>query len=167
MVTTVRLVGETAYENVPKMHDVIFDIDGTLLDIQHRVHLIRPPNGVKKDWQGFRAQASNDAIIQPIAWLARVLFNQHDVRIVITTGRMEEERPVTVEMLAAHGVNFSKMYMRKQDDFRADTIVKLEMLEALRADGYNPQLVFDDRATVVAMWREQGLTCCQVAPGEF
>lgn len=28
-------------------------------------------------------------------------------------------------------------------------------------------MVFDDRDKVVAMWRRQGLTCLQVAPGDF
>ncbi|WP_435575134.1 hypothetical protein [Burkholderia plantarii] len=27
--------------------------------------------------------------------------------------------------------------------------------------------VFDDRDSVVAMWRDAGVTCFQVAPGEF
>jgi phosphoglycolate phosphatase-like HAD superfamily hydrolase len=149
------------------LNDVIFDVDGTLLDIQHRVHLIRPPNGGKKEWRAFRAQAVNDSIIAPIAMLARMLYNRHDVRIIISTGRMEDERPVTTEMLAAHGVNYNRMYMRKQDDFRADSDIKREMLAQMRGDGFNPVLVFDDRQQVVDMWRAEGLTCCQVAPGQF
>ena len=27
--------------------------------------------------------------------------------------------------------------------------------------------IFDDRDKVVKMWREEGLTCMQVAPGDF
>ena len=29
------------------------------------------------------------------------------------------------------------------------------------------ECVFDDRDKVVKMWREEGLTCMQVAPGNF
>ena len=31
----------------------------------------------------------------------------------------------------------------------------------------NVEMVFDDRQKVVDMWREIGLTCMQVAPGNF
>jgi len=30
-----------------------------------------------------------------------------------------------------------------------------------------PDLVFDDRASVVTMWRENGIACAQVAAGDF
>jgi hypothetical protein len=57
--------------------------------------------------------------------------------------------------------------MRSDNDYRADFIVKEELLAQLRADGYNPVMAFDDRQQVVDMWRENGLICAQVAKGDF
>lgn len=41
------------------------------------------------------------------------------------------------------------------------------MYETQIAPYYRVTAVFDDRQQVVDMWREIGLTCCQVAPGNF
>ena len=58
--------------------------------------------------------------------------------------------------------------MRKEYDFRPDHAIKLEMLETLKVYyNCNPKYVFDDRDSVVKMWRDQGLTCLQVAEGNF
>jgi len=45
--------------------------------------------------------------------------------------------------------------------------VKREMLDRIRADGYNPIMAFEDRSRVVKMWREAGIPCAQVAEGDF
>jgi hypothetical protein len=57
--------------------------------------------------------------------------------------------------------------MRKHNDFRKDAIVKKEIYEEKIADHHDVLCVFDDRQLVVEMWRELGLTCMQVAPGDF
>jgi hypothetical protein len=57
--------------------------------------------------------------------------------------------------------------MRKYGDFRQDSIVKQEIYEQLIAPDYDILCVLDDRQQVVDMWREIGLTCLQVAPGDF
>ncbi|WP_442934833.1 phosphatase domain-containing protein [Nitrincola sp. A-D6] len=46
-------------------------------------------------------------------------------------------------------------------------MVKSRLLEQIRASGYNPWLVLDDRDSVVNQWRTLGLTCLQCAPGDF
>jgi len=33
--------------------------------------------------------------------------------------------------------------------------------------GFEPTLIFDDRQSVVDMWREQGIRVAQVAPNDF
>jgi hypothetical protein len=54
--------------------------------------------------------------------------------------------------------------MRDEGDHRPDIILKKEWLDACDV---KPSLVFEDRASVVSMWRENGIRCCQVAPGDF
>jgi hypothetical protein len=56
--------------------------------------------------------------------------------------------------------------MRKNDDFRPDHEVKREILnDHINKD--RVRLVIEDRASVVKMWRQEGLVCWQVADGEF
>ena len=58
------------------------------------------------------------------------------------------------------------LYMRKEKDYRKDTIVKREMYDQMLEDGYNPKLVFDDRPSVLRMWREiDGLKVVDVGDG--
>jgi hypothetical protein len=57
--------------------------------------------------------------------------------------------------------------MRKYGDYRKDYVVKREIYEQLIAPDYDILCVLDDRNSVVDMWREIGLTCLQVAPGDF
>jgi len=90
--------------------------------------------------------------------------------ILIATGRNESDRKVTVEWLDnVAGIKglYQKLYMRPASDFRADDIVKGEILDKMLKDGYQPSMVFDDRDSVVNEWRRRGLRCLQVAPGDF
>jgi hypothetical protein len=57
--------------------------------------------------------------------------------------------------------------MRKTDDFRKDSIIKEEIYQENIEGKYNVLCVLDDRNQVVDFWRAKGLTCFQVAPGDF
>jgi hypothetical protein len=90
-----------------------------------------------------------------------------DNRIIICTGRNETEEWITEKQLLACGIPYHALLMRPNDDYDPDDILKQRMLQELRKEGYNPQMVFDDRNSVVAMWRANGLTCLQCADGDF
>ncbi len=55
--------------------------------------------------------------------------------------------------------------MRADKDSRKDFIIKKEILEVIRKDFDDPEILFvvDDRPSVVKMWREEGLVCLQCA----
>lgn len=136
---------------------VIFDIDGTLSDPTHRLHHVR---GGNHNWDAFFAAMDEDGVHEPIAELALKLARTDAV--ILCSGRPETYRAETEAWLAAHTANpFNELYMRPADDHRPDYIVKAELLAQMRADGYEPWLVIDDRPSVVKMWREAGLTCLQ------
>lgn len=141
----------------------IFDIDGTLADGTHRLHWIHPRPA--KDWRAYFAACGDDAPIQHIIDLARLVYYSH--RIVLVSGRSDECRDATVEWLKVHGVPYDALYMRKAGDHRNDDVLKAEILEEMIADGWAPIMAFDDRDRVVKMWRERGVPCAQVAPGDF
>lgn len=143
--------------------DVICDIDGTVAQIDHRLyHLDKTP----KDWAAFYGDIENDIPIAPVIDVIHTLWASR-CNIIFCTGRTDDHREKTAEWLRKHVVPPVNLYMRKSKDFRDDGVVKLELLEQIQKDGFNPRIVFDDRDRVVAMWRSQGLICAQVNKGDF
>ena len=143
--------------------DIIFDMDGTLMNIEHRRHVV---SGEKKDWQAFKDATIKDTPFDNIVSLA-VMLQMDGNRIIICTGRNETEEWITEKQLEASGIKYDALLMRPNDDYDPDDVLKQRMLNELRKVGYNPQMVFDDRNSVVAMWRANGLTCLQCADGDF
>lgn len=141
---------------------VIFDLDGTLALIEHRKHLVEGRK--KKKWREFFAACVADSVNHPVAEMARVL-REAGYQIVIFSGRSDEVRQETEKWLAENGITYDLLLMRPEGDFSPDDQLKLKWLE--RLDKERVLCIFDDRDKVVRMWRRQGLTCFQVAPGDF
>ena len=143
--------------------DVIFDVDGTLMDIEHRRHFVvqRP-----KDFDAFREATSQDTAKEDIFAVAKAL-KAAGHRIIISSGRNKSQRAVTLKQLMAQGLVFDALYMWSDSDYRPDHEVKSQMLDKMRKEGFNPTMAFDDRQQVVDMWRERGLTVAQVDKGDF
>lgn len=156
----------------------IFDLDGTLADAEHRIHHIQ---GEHKDWRAFFAACVDDAPIMPTLRTLQAL-QRGGAEIWIWTGRSDEVKSQTVEWLCKHEAwgqrtGFlpawpfgapERFQMRKAGDYRPDHVIKAEWLSVLDPPEYNRLTgVFEDRERVVQMWREAGIQCYQVAPGEF
>lgn len=144
------------------MRCYLFDIDGTLANCDHRKHHIE---GEKKDWDAFYATCHLDEPIDHMVELARDLYSHG--HLVFVTGRGEEQRGPTQEWLKDHGLGGPPLYMRPAKDYRPDDIVKGELLDQIVEAGYEPIMAFDDRNSVVKMWRARGIPCAQVAEGDF
>lgn len=145
------------------MRCYLFDIDGTIADCSHRLPFI---TSQPKDWRSFFAGVQNDTPIPHTIELARHLARA-GMAIVFVSGRSSECRDQTALWLANHGLPGGPLYMRKEGDHRDDDIIKIELLAKVREDGFDPVMAFDDRNRVVAAWREAGIPCAQVAPGDF
>ena len=147
---------------------IIFDLDGTLADISVRRKLATKPNG-KMDWDIFfdpdniKLDVPND----PVVKMAQ-LFAEDGFNIVIFSGRSDKTEKTTRSWLSRNRVPFHKLVMRphKTMNFVPDEILKKDMLDK-HIDIDDIFMVVDDRQKVVDMWRDLGLTCFQVAPGDF
>ena len=186
---------------------IVFDIDGTLSNPDHRLHFIQPKGEdctvcegtwqrhdsghqkgnvdhtrtgsciyAKKDWDGFYAACGDDLPIpQTVKICQDLMLAGHTVEF--WTGRRDTERDTTVEWLNEHVVtreiylNLFAMFewegvtlkMREGGDRRRDHILKMEFIDPLDP----PDIIFEDRSTVVQAYRERGLTVFQVAEGDF
>lgn len=144
----------------------LFDIDGTVADLSHR---LRHTQDGKKDWPQFFAECDGDAPIPHMVELAKILRTS-DNHVLFVSGRSDQVRKETLSWLRYHvGANLGPLdlYMRREGDHRPDNLVKAELLDQIVADGYEPIMAFDDRDQVVKMWRERGIPCAQVAEGAF
>lgn len=142
----------------------LFDIDGTIADLSHRLHHIQSD---PKNWPAFFAGCHADKPIQHILDLA-LMVSEH-AEIIFVSGRSSECRHATQDWLRAHylGASTPRLYMREAGDNRPDDQVKGELLDQILAEGYRPVMVFEDRNQVVKMWRARGIPCAQVAEGDF
>ena len=141
---------------------ICFDIDGTLADVSHRVHYWRQK---PKNWNMFKSEMVNDAPIEQIVTIARMMYKAGHT-VILCTGRSEDTRDLTEQWLFKHDVKFAKLYMRAEKDYRSDDIVKKELLDQIVVDfGKKPDIVFDDRPRVVKMWRENGVFVADVYQG--
>ncbi len=94
------------------------------------------------------------------------IMKHHD-HVLLMSGRDSKFRPETERWLATNEVGYTDLHMRAEGDQRKDSIVKRELFDAHVRDQWNVAFVLDDRNQVVDMWRSLGLTCLQVAAGDF
>ena len=139
-----------------KIPAVIVDIDGTIADLTHRLHYVKNGN---HDWDKFFAEVNRDKPYLEIIELARCL-KYSGKTVLLVSGRPQKTYGATISWLEEHGVPFDGLYMRKDNDFRKDTVVKSEILDEL-LQKYDIDFTIDDRPSVVKMWRDRGLTCLQ------
>jgi acid phosphatase class B len=146
---------------------VIFDLDGTLALIDERRILATKPNG-KLNWKVF-FEPTNIGLDKPnipVIEMAKMLKSQgHSV--VIFSGRDSISRNETIEWLNKHSVPFDVLKMRPEGSHTPDDVLKKNWLDKLFPIKSDILCVFDDRDKVVKMWRENGISCFQVAPGNF
>lgn len=143
---------------------IIFDLDGTLADLTHRLWLV---TGGARRWDQFFEECDKDSVIAGVRSLLHIIAGDEEYKIIIVSGRSEVVREKTIRWLDDNDLAYyTELCMRKAGDYRQDTVVKSEILDDLLARGYQVELVIDDRPTVVAMWRKRGLTCLQCAEWE-
>lgn len=150
---------------------VIFDLDQTLaLDASDRARFLRTE---PKNWDAYYTACDKDVPNQAIFEVARGFDRLDKYLLLIWTGRREAEREKTREWLSRasqHGLRgyFDDLKMRPDDNHEPDYELKMRWLDEAGKDFENRILcVFEDRTRMVNAWRERGLTCFQVAPGDF
>ena len=143
---------------------IIFDVDGTIADVEHRRHFVtqRPA-----DWKSFKEETVNDT---PVEWVCDIA-KRHIARgddVAFFSARNESQRGVTETQISEWIGNGHKgLFLRPDGDFRPDEEFKSDLADKFEEFGGKIDIVFDDRNKVVDMWRARGTTCVQVAEGNF
>lgn len=156
--STPRKQKPRVFKNPPydgKKSDIILcDIDGTLAHMNGK----RGPF----DW--------NKVFVDDVDVTLKNRLRVHAVaneEVVLLSGRDESCRKETEDWLEYHEIPYSKLIMRKENDFRKDSIIKKEIYFNQIEPQHNVLFIYDDRDQVVKMWRSLGLKCFQVEPGFF
>ena len=95
-------------------------------------------------------------------------YSQDGTKVILISGRNNKFRLQTEEWLKEQGIRYDELHMLRNDgDNRKDVIIKQEIYEKHIKDKFNVLFILDDRDQVVEYWRSLGLTCLQVAKGDF
>lgn len=139
----------------------IFDIDGTISDGTHRLHLMpKADHHLTESWFDFNMACIDDKPIKStIAVLNAIRFSGHPV--ILLSGRSTHAYIETLQWLDEHGVKYDGLIMRDFRDNRKDTIIKEEALCDLGLD--NIMACWDDNPNVISHLRGLGLTVYDVA----
>ncbi len=150
-----------------KKNAIICDLDGTLINCEHRRHFVENGN---KDWKSF-LHPENIAKDTINIWCKELIFGMHhsNYKILYVTGRNENTRECTENTLFNNDLILCAdlMFMRKDGDYRQDSIVKQEIYYEQIEPYYNVIFCVDDRRCVTKMWRSLGLICLQCHEGNF
>lgn len=136
---------------------IVVDLDGTLANIQHRLHFLRtePPN-----WDAFYEACDKDL---PKPWCVELIKSMKAAgyRVILVSARTNKVLEKTRQWLKEIGLFdlVELTLVRDGKDNTPDQILKKSWLDAFGKE----QILFvvDDRQRVVDMWRENGLTCLQ------
>ncbi len=135
----------------------VFDMDGTLADIEHRRHFVHQ---TPKDWKGFFENIASDDLRQDVYDML-IGYHMKDHPIIIVSARPEEYRTVTVEWLKKYNVPHFTLIMRRSGDKRPDTEVKKQIYDTYLKK-YKIECVVDDRPSVIRQWQALGLNVIDV-----
>lgn len=151
----------------------IFDLDGTLALNEHRQHILADKSNSNR-WDDFYRACVWDELNGPVVKIYNSLTyrsnrdNLFSVDRYIFTGRSILIRMDTEKWLQKHHLFTLRLFMRSHGDNTPDEILKKKWYDELSdEDKERLVCVFDDRQKVVDMWRSIGVTCLQVARGDF
>ena len=132
----------------------VVDLDGTLADANGR-NMYNPSD----------VEILKDIPILPVVEVVKLLAEKHQV--IFLSGREESYYNVTKTWLCQHVFGSEKnevlLFMRKNGDYRRDSIIKKELLAEKIYPYYNVIAAFDDRLQVIReCWNAENIFCFNV-----
>lgn len=155
-----------------KSTTIICDLDGTMCNIEHRLHHVKHEIKKHNRWDLFNKEIVNDTVNE---WCRELVMRFYSAsgngyrgkEIVLCSGRVDSSRKDTEEWLHKNGILYEHLFMRHRNDFRQDYIIKEVILDFEILTRYNVLFAIDDRKQVVDLWRRRGIVCLACAEGDF
>lgn len=135
---------------------VVIDLDGTLANVDHRLHFIKRE---KPDWNGFFKACVDD---EPNDWCVELIRSLssagNNVLIVSARSRMVEQE--TEQWIFKQVGPLARLVLlRDEGNTTPDDDLKIKWLHSYGKEKI--LFVVDDRQRVVDMWRKEGIVCLQ------
>jgi phosphoglycolate phosphatase-like HAD superfamily hydrolase len=142
-----------------KPEAVIFDCDGTLVDVTSiRHHVLTKPKNFDAFHYGSIFCPANGWVVEELDGHRR-----DGKAIIVVTARERRWGTLTENWLADHAVEYHELHMRPTGDFRADTLIKGEIL-ALLQERYEIRHAYDDNPAIIDLWTGHGIPTT-IVPG--
>jgi hypothetical protein len=135
----------------------IYDVDGTLANVDPYLHYVR---GSNRDYDAFH-KASIGALpnIEVVQMLNNAVSDRHDILIV--TSRKEKYRGLTSMWLAKNNIRSHALFMRADDDSRPDYEAKKDMLDNI-TKLWDVVHAVDDNPNVIRLWEDNGIPTTKI-----
>jgi hypothetical protein len=149
----VHITGGTELTRPPYPDGVAFiDFDGCISICNWRNELLpdradmKGQGRTRKTFDDFHAASPYDP---PNQWMIRMMeaMYQDGVKVIILTGRMEQNREQSEEWLAKHGVQYDRIHMRANNDYRSSEVFKAEYIAKYYKE--EVRMIFDDREKII------------------
>ena len=148
---------EPMKQDISLPHAIIIDLDGTIALMNGRSPY---------DWSRCDEDLPNKSILRIVQ---DYIWNS-DYTVIFLSGRDSRGRGKTLDWLKSNldlARTKYELHMRTEKDNRKDLIIKKELFDAHVKGKYYIDFILDDRDQIVKLWRSMGLTCLQVADGDF
>jgi len=135
----------------------IFDVDGTLANVDPYLHLVR---GSNRDYNAFH-EASIDALpnLDVVEMLNNAVADRHSILVV--TSRKEKYRGLTSMWLAKNNIRSHGLFMRSDDDNSPDYEAKNDMLDKINIL-WNVVHAVDDNPNVIKLWQDHDIPTTKI-----
>jgi len=144
------------------MKVMIFDIDGTLANCEHRLHHVRKSKGEKKNYAAFEREMINDTLIDEVAMFYDLMVADDNIQVILLTGRGEKSRGDTEQWFLDNDLPLMPLIM-KRHSHEPDVEFKSRMYDHI-VEKYGEVIgIWEDRERVVKMWNERGVFVYDVA----
>lgn len=134
---------------------VVFDVDGTLMDENHRAHLRE-----EKKWDEYFELCHLDTPIPEAVKLLKE-YKEKGYEIWIMTGRKETVKEKTIQSLQEAGIEFDNIKMRGQDVMIPDYILKPAWI-AKYIGKERVEAIYDDSPRVLEGFIKKGLNAIHI-----
>jgi phosphoglycolate phosphatase-like HAD superfamily hydrolase len=135
----------------------IFDVDGTLANVDPFLYHVRDG---KKDYESFhRSSIDAKPNIDVFNMLNNAISKGHSILVV--TSRKEKWRGLTSMWLAINNARSHGLFMRDNNDNRADYEVKKDILDKIK-EFWDVVHAVDDNPNVIKLWQENGIPTTKI-----
>ena len=136
---------------------VIFDLDGTLININSISHLLG-------DWEEFHPATFECPANEPMVQFA-LLCQRMDLTLYVVTGKPELHRMGVTGWLSLRGIVPDAILLRPNGNHMSDAELKPALMKRELGEGWKDRVLFalEDRDKMVDAWRATGIMCLQCA----